>query len=481
MTAASTTLTAESVVELATAEVYQLFGRPEARNWLFGARCESMSVGAAVRLSLPVGSDPRRHSVELLGRLSAIRPNAMLVIEHAQPWRGRLKLTFESLGPRRTRLRVRADVSTAGLEWLVRHTGGVLPVPRVESDALRIGVVTSKSGPAAIYSMATEFLAELAVEEVNGNGGVRGRQLELLVADDATDPEVAAREARRLVHAGCRAIFACTTSSSFSAIEKSTRKDGVLLVHAVMNERGIGDGASVVRFGERPAAQIEVMAGRLMQTTGGRNWFLVGEEYSWSYGAHSAARAAVPKAAGRVIGEAYTPLGTTDFDPVIERVRRSGADIVMSSLVGSDEVEFQRQCAAAGLRSSVSSLSLVMDEPTCAHVGASAAEGIWTALGYFQDGPAAGNHDLVARYQATYGRWAPPISTLSETVYEAILQYAQAVHRHPDDSARLQSQALLAHRAGRGGTAIGARDLLVPRLYLAEAHAGGLHVFDEVG
>ncbi|WP_103383820.1 substrate-binding protein [Pseudonocardia dioxanivorans] len=476
----STTLTAESVVELAAHEVYRMFGRPESGSWLFGARCESLSVGAAVRLTLPVGPDTQRYEVELLGRLSAVRPDAMVVIEHAQPWRGRLKLTFEKLGRSRTRLRVRADVSNSGLEWLVRHTGGVLSVPPVRPDAVRIGVVTSKSGPAAIYSMATEYLAELAVDEVNRDGGLDGRRLELLVVDDATDPEVAAAEARRLVRAGCRAIFACTTSSSFAAIEDVTRADDVLLVQPVMNERGTHDTASVLRLGEQPSAQIEAVARRLVQSTGGRGWYLVGEGYSWSYGAHEAARSVVPAMRGRVVGETFTPLGTSDFGPVIEKIQRSGAEIVMSSLVGSDEVEFQRQCAAAGLRSSVSRMSLVMDESTCAHIG-SAAEGIWTALAYFQDGPATGAGELLTRYQDAYGRWAPPISTLSETVYEAIHQYAQAVRRDPDAGPRSQRRALLQHRGGRGGTGVGARDLLVPPLYLAEVRAGALHVFDEAG
>ncbi|MGD9528582.1 ABC transporter substrate-binding protein [Pseudonocardia sp.] len=475
-----TTLMAESVVDLPPAEAYRLFGRREAGSWLFQARCESLTIGSTVRVTLPVGpGSARRFGVELLGRLSAVRPNSMISIEHAQPWRGRLRVMFDRQGPRRTRIRVRADVSSTGVEWLVRHAGGVLPVPPVARDAVRIGVVTSKSGPAAIYSMATEYLAELAVDEVNESGGLNGRRLELLVVDDATDPALAAAEARRLTGAGCRTIFACTTSSSFAAISSAVRTEGVLLVHAVMNERGDGEGPSVVRFGEHPAAQIGRMAGPIMRATGARNWFLVGEEYSWSYGAHAAARIAVPRAAGRVIGEAYTPTGTSDYRQIIERIQHSGADVVLSSLIGADEVEFQRQCAAAGLRSSARSLSLVMDEPTCAHIGAEAAEGIWTALGYLQDGTAAGNQDLVARYRAAYGRWAPPLSTLSETVYEAILQYARAVRATPEDSAGLQGRALLQHRSGSGGTTIGARDLLTPRLYLAEARNGGLHMLDE--
>lgn len=477
----ATTLTAESVVGLPPADVYRQFGKAEAGSWLFGALSESVRVGTAVRMALPIGPRAGRHEVELFGRFSAIRPHSAIVIEHTQPWRGRLKLSFGDLPRGRTRLRVRADVSETGLEWLVRHTGGVFPVPPVASDAVRIGVMTSKSGPGAIFSMATEYLAELAVEEVNDTGGIGGRRLELLVADDCTDPVVAESEVRRLARAGCRAIFACTTSASFTAMERAARTMNVLLVHTVMNEGGTRDRGAVVRFGERPLAQIETMSRPLMRATGARNWFLVGEDYSWSHDANAVARSVLPRAGGRVVGQAYAPLGTKDFGPLIERIERSGADVVMSSFVGLDEVEFQRQCASAGLRSSVRSLSLALDESTCEYIGDPASEGLWTALGYLQDGPAAGNPDLLARYRDAYGRWAPPISTHSETTYEAVLQYAQAVRDDPDGSASAHHRALMQHRTGRGGTAIGARDLLLPRLYLAEARSGVLNMVDEVG
>ncbi|MEU6697778.1 ABC transporter substrate-binding protein [Pseudonocardia sp. NPDC046786] len=478
----STILAAESVVELPSYEVYGSFGRPDSGSWMFDARCGVLAVGSAVRLTLPVATGGHgRPGVEMLGRISALRPNEMICIEHVQPWRGRLRLSFDRVDPARTRVRVRASVPADGVEWLVRHVGGALPVRPARSDVIRIGLVTSKSGPAAIYSMATEYLAGLAVDEVNDDRGIDGHLLELLVADDATEAATAAHEAVRLVRSGCRAIFACTTSSSFAAISRAVRGTGVLLVHSVMNERSSADGENVVRFGEQPADQIAALAGPIMRATGGRNWFLVGERYSWSYGAHHAARATLPRTAGRVVGESYAPLGTADFTPVIERIQRSGADIVMSSLIGADEVDFQRQFAASGLRSTVGSLSLVMDEPTTAHVGADAAEGIWTALGYLEDGPVAGNSALVARYRERYGRWAPPISTLSETVYEAILQYAQAVRHDPDADATRQRLALLTHRSGRSGTEIGARDLVAPRLYLAEVRGGGLRIFDEDG
>lgn len=198
------TLAAESVVELPVHEVFALFGRTESGNWLFGARCDSVTVGAPVRILLPVEDRAGQPSVELLGRLSMVRPGRRIVIDHAQPWQGRIGLSFEPVGAGRTRVRARADVPEAGVMWLVRQRGIMLPLPDADTDALRVGVVTSKSGPAAIYAMATEYLAQLAVDEVNDDGGVHGRRIELLVADDETDPATAVVDGSEAMTGGAR-------------------------------------------------------------------------------------------------------------------------------------------------------------------------------------------------------------------------------------------------------------------------------------
>ena len=39
-----------------------------------------------------------------------------------------------------------------------------------------------------------------------------------------------------------------------------------------------------------------------MRSSGARQWFLVGDDYSWSHGAHRAARQALPEARGAIAG-----------------------------------------------------------------------------------------------------------------------------------------------------------------------------------
>ncbi|GLZ51089.1 ABC transporter substrate-binding protein [Actinomycetospora sp. NBRC 106378] len=471
----TTTVAVEHTVAHTPEALFALFGAGRGAGWLFGAHCDDVRVGAPVSLRLPLDADGR-HEVEVLGRLARVVPGVLLDIEHAQPWRGRLSLRLAPVGTDRTRVRLRADVPTEGLEWLLHRRGIPLPEPP-DDGSLRLGVITNASGPGAVYSLSAELMAELAVAEVNADGGIAGRPVRLVAADDGTDARQAATEAVRMARLGCRAVFVNSTSASFEAVRHALAGRDVLVVHSVLNEGG-GASPTAVRFGERPRAQLEALVGPTMATTGARHWFLVGEDYVWSHGVHAAARRVIDRAGGAVVGESLTPLGTSDFTAVLERIGTSGADLVLSSLIGADEVAFERQSADAGLRDAVRTVSLVLEESTLAHIGPLAGQGLRTALAYFENGPIAGNDALLQRYRAAYGTWAPAVTALSETVYESIHRYARVRHRDPGGSAADHGRALMRRRAGAVDV-VGARDLVTPTLYVAEAVSGQLRVVGE--
>ena len=224
----------------------------------------------------------------------------------------------------------------------------------------------------------------MAVEEINADGGIRGRPVRLIVGDDGTDPARGAVEAKRLVRSGCRVVLASTTSATFARVSEALRADGVLLVQALMNEGGQG-GELRIRLGERPYQQLRAAAGPVM--AGGGRTAVVPRGQRLRAGrapVHASARRVVDERRGSVVGEAFAPLGTRDFTPVVEAVLASGADVVLSSFVGADLVAFERQCHAMGLRERALTLALTLDEPTRERIGDVAAAGMHGIAGYFE-------------------------------------------------------------------------------------------------
>jgi branched-chain amino acid transport system substrate-binding protein len=66
------------------------------------------------------------------------------------------------------------------------------------SDTIKIGVFGPLSGDAAATGASEKQAVDLAVNEKNAKGGIRGKQIELIYADDAGKPEEAVNVAKRL-------------------------------------------------------------------------------------------------------------------------------------------------------------------------------------------------------------------------------------------------------------------------------------------
>jgi urea transport system substrate-binding protein len=178
------------------------------------------------------------------------------------------------------------------------------------------------------------------------------------------------------------------------------------------------------------------------------------------------------------VGEALAPLGTRDFTPIVDAVLASGADVVLSSFVGADLVAFERQCHAMGVRDRARTLALALDEPTRERIGDAAGAGMWGVSGYFEQLPDAANTAFVRRYRAAFGSFAPPVSSISESAYEAMHLYAAAARRAGEDEPRMVARELRASRRDfpRGTVTVLGPETVSQQLYLAEATSGGFAI-----
>jgi branched-chain amino acid transport system substrate-binding protein len=98
--------------------------------------------------------------------------------------------------------------------------------PRAQSVApppLKLGVIVAATGPAAGLGTAARSGALLAQKQLNAAGGVGGRQVQLLMRDDATNPDTALTHANELVHTEkVDLVVALTTTASSIAVGSVT-------------------------------------------------------------------------------------------------------------------------------------------------------------------------------------------------------------------------------------------------------------------
>src|SRR4030043_1549936 len=78
--------------------------------------------------------------------------------------------------------------------------GSANPVSAQEKGGiLKVGILIPLTGPSAMTGEYAKRAATLAAEEINAGGGILGRKIELVFADDESNPSIGVAAAERLI------------------------------------------------------------------------------------------------------------------------------------------------------------------------------------------------------------------------------------------------------------------------------------------
>jgi branched-chain amino acid transport system substrate-binding protein len=99
-------------------------------------------------------------------------------------------------------------------------------------DAYVIGVSAGMTGPAAAtYAPVIEAM-KAYLDHVNANGGINGKPVRLIIADDAAEPSRAGANAKRLISEKALMVVNSSLSSTFAPILAETKRANVPLYYA---------------------------------------------------------------------------------------------------------------------------------------------------------------------------------------------------------------------------------------------------------
>ena len=108
------------------------------------------------------------------------------------------------------------------------------------AKTVKLGVLMPLSGGLELFGAQATQGIEMLVDEVNGAGGVLGRQIEIIKADNRTDPKTTVERAQRLIRRDkVDAVIGPITSSSRDAIKSSIERGRKPLLYATDYEGGV--------------------------------------------------------------------------------------------------------------------------------------------------------------------------------------------------------------------------------------------------
>ncbi|WP_017301261.1 transporter substrate-binding protein [Nodosilinea nodulosa] len=295
------------------------------------------------------------------------------------------------------------------------------------SEPIRVGLLHSLTGTMALSEAPLVDAALMAIAEINQAGGVLGRPLEPIVRDGASNPQQFAAMAQTLLAVDQVAtVFGCWTSLSRKVIVPIFEAHRVLLWYPVQYE-GLEQSPWVFYSGSCPNQQVEPALEWLL-AQGKQRIYLLGADYVFPRVTNKILKGQLRHRHGDLAGEAYVPLGTTEFKAVIQDLLRLQPDAVFSTVNGDSNLALYRQFQEAGLTpSQMPIMAMSMAEAELQRIG-SAAAGHYACRSYFQSLDTPANQRFVANFKQRYGANRVTSSPI-QTAYTQVYLWRQAVER----------------------------------------------------
>ena len=215
-------------------------------------------------------------------------------------------------------------------------------------EPIRLGLLYILSGRVAQFGQIARQGAQLAIDDINAAGGINGRPLEGIFADTKADPKVAIAAANELVNKkrvdGLIGIISSRVATSLAPVMKDLRTPLIVTTALTPVITGKACNRYTFRITYNLDANLKtaaILASRLPAKT----WTTVGPDYSLGHISWDLFKLHLKKLRPDV--EFLSPpevffasLKTTDWSPLVAKLKKTNADGVLTSLWGGNFIDF---------------------------------------------------------------------------------------------------------------------------------------------
>lgn len=325
---------------------------------------------------------------------------------------------------------------------------------KCKDGKMLIGVAKAESGGASFFDVAGRRGFEVAVDEINKGGGIKGCQIKVESRDTKSDPALAAQVAKSLVDDGAQILVVADDFDSGVAAAKVGQKAGVLTLSLAASStvfgKAVGDlffssGITTTELG-RAQAQYALDQGwkstfQVMDT--GLAYFT---EQDQQY------RAVYEKAGGKIaqVAKVDSLGGQADFSAVISAIKQAKPDVVQALAVYPAVGTFVKQLRAAGVTTPVVGNVTLQTQELPGLVGKSAANNIYYAAQVYFEGASTDPNispdikKFTEAYQAKFNKF--PEQANAPGAYQAFMAINQALQQKDVVDAKSAADAIRAQK-----------------------------------
>jgi branched-chain amino acid transport system substrate-binding protein len=251
----------------------------------------------------------------------------------------------------------RRTILKAGLALGAMQVASPFVVKSLADEPVKIGLDNPLTGTFAALGKNELIGAQLAIEQINANGGILGRQVELLVEDSTSgDTATAVQKALKLIERDKVDFLIGNINSALAqAMANTSFQKGVFhIVPGGHTDSVTGTQCHWNVFRVCNTTRMETNSvSKLLLTSYGKKWYFITTDYAFGHSLQAGFEASLKAADGTELGGDLAPLGTTDFSANLIKAQSTNPDALILLLAGDDMINCLKQAVQFGLNKKI--------------------------------------------------------------------------------------------------------------------------------
>lgn len=294
-----------------------------------------------------------------------------------------------------------------------------------DSETLTFGMAAPYSGP---YSLEGEYErqgAQLAVSELNDDGGVLGMDVELETKDTEADANTGTQRLQEFIDDDVDYVMTGISSAVARAMQPLAAENDVVLMHGSPSDPTLtGSDCTETAFRVRSNVVTEANAIAPYLVENYDSFLYFGSDYNWGQRGAEEYEARVTDAGKEWLGAEFPPLGADDFGPFFNAIDQTDPDVVIAYIAAVPK--FVNQMEQFGYRDDVvlAGTGHLTEYQLLDSIGAPAGEGIISAAWYSHDIETEMNQSFFDAFTEEYDQ---DPQRHAESNYSAVKMMASAI------------------------------------------------------
>ncbi|HEX7045037.1 MAG TPA: ABC transporter substrate-binding protein [Burkholderiales bacterium] len=349
-----------------------------------------------------------------------------------------------------------------------------------QGDSIKVGVLVDLSGPLQAFGTGKARCIQLAAEEINAQGGLLGRRIEIVQYDTQSQNQLYGQFAQQLaLRDRVAVVHGAITSAAREVARPVLDRAKTLYFYNMIYEGGLCDRNTFVT-GPTPQQLLVKLIPHIIKRFGPKIYVLAAD-YNFGHYSTDWVRKIAAESGGRVIAADFFPLDVNTFGPTIAKIQQADPDVVFNIFVGPAHGSFYGQWAAAGMNKKIPMASHTLgDSGEHKRMPPEVSEGLVTVKNYFDELDTPANEAFLARFTRRFGKDYGYLGSLSIADYQAMHLWAEAVKKAGSVEREAVIKALESGIAVDGPSGRVAIDPpthhAVLNMYLAEVRNGAFQV-----